>query len=412
MAKDKKKILKGIGWSLISLILVAAVVFVVRGQIILSPSIEPDYDMDSAEKVVEVLQVGQNACTTAFTVATPAEPTLVCSAKKAWKNEAGNTATDYDLVEQITTVEPGQTFVYELVYTSSDLSSITVSDELDSNLSFVDSASGCTYSSAQSTVSCTADTSVAVSGSVLFRVKVDDGLSETTTIPNSATLENTAESLSDSCSVSVTYTYTPPTGGAEISCRAKKIYEDDTRNTSGFYYLESELLSTGSVDVGDEIVYNVAVANDGDQAASDVLITDTLPSSVTYVDSDSECSHDASTGIVSCDLGALAVGGEDSSSIRVTVASSGSISNTANISSTNGQTDTCSITIDADGSTTPTPSPTPTPTPATSSTPTPTTSASSAPSELPEAGIMTFTTGTIGAGVLLLLLGVLGLLVL
>lgn len=66
-------------------------------------------------------------------------------------------------------------------------------------------------------------------------------------------------------------------------------------------------------------------------------------------------------------------------------------------------------------STSPSPSPSDTPSPSDSPSPTPTPSASAAspaPSELPEAGIMTFTTGTVGAGALLLLLGMLGLLLL
>jgi uncharacterized repeat protein (TIGR01451 family) len=66
---------------------------------------------------------------------------------------------------------------------------------------------------------------------------------------------------------------------------------------------------------GDTLVYTLSVANEGGEDATGVAVTDTLPVEVTYVSDDWGCSHAA--GVVTCDLGDMAMG--DSVTIQITV---------------------------------------------------------------------------------------------
>lgn len=170
------------------------------------------------------------------------------------------------------------------------------------------------------------------------------------------------------------------------------MYEDDSRNQAGFYYMEREIVDTNTLQNGQTIVYNVVVKNAGGNNTPDTTITDQLSSYLTYVDGDSGCTYEASTRVVTCTVGTLAENSEAQRSFRARVSASGSISvaNTAEVTSTNGQRDSCSIVVDATGLVVAPPSETPT--------------------ELPVAGVLEITTGTLGIGLLLLILGALGLL--
>ena len=182
---------------------------------------------------------------------------------------------------------------------------------------------------------------------------------------------------------------------AALDCVAKKAYEDDSRNRSAFYYMEKEIANAGTITSGQTILYNIIAKNSGGNSVPDATITDKLSSNLTYVDGDTGCAYDSATRVVTCALGTLAASSEAQRSFRATVNAAGntSIANTAEVSSTNGQRDSCSITMDSTGKVVVNvPSPVPT--------------------ELPVAGVFEVTVGTIGAGVLLLVAGALGLLLL
>lgn len=185
---------------------------------------------------------------------------------------------------------------------------------------------------------------------------------------------------------------TPPS--AALKCMAKKMYEDDTRNRAGFYYLEKEITDTNTLSNGQIIVYNVVSKNAGGSTVPDTTITDKLSDNLSYVDGDSGCTYDSSTRIVTCTIGSLSPNSEAQRSFRtkVNVAGVASVANTAEVSSTNGQRDSCSVRIDATGKVI--------------------TIATPAPTSLPVAGVFEVTAGTIGASLLLLILGGLGLLLL
>lgn len=186
---------------------------------------------------------------------------------------------------------------------------------------------------------------------------------------------------------------TPPS--ANLDCVAKRMYLDDSRNRAGFYYIEKEIVDTNVLESGQIILYNVIAKNNGGSSVPDTTITDKLSSNLNYIDGDSGCTYDASTRVVTCTVGTLAPSSEAQRTFRVSVNVAGgttSVANTAEVSSTNGQRDSCSVSIDATGKVAVQPSPVPT--------------------ALPQAGVFEVTAGTLGVGFLLLLLGGLGLLVL
>lgn len=184
---------------------------------------------------------------------------------------------------------------------------------------------------------------------------------------------------------------TPPE--ASLTCVSKRMYQDDSRNKAGFYYLQNEITNASAVQNGQMIVYNVLARNNGGNSAPDTTITDQLSSNLTYVDGDSACAYDNGTRVVTCTVGTLAGTSEAGRSFRVKVNVTGatSVANTADVSSSNGQRSSCSVQINATTGQVVTPP-------------------SSAPTALPVAGVFEVTAGTLGIGVFFLIAGALGLL--
>lgn len=185
----------------------------------------------------------------------------------------------------------------------------------------------------------------------------------------------------------------PPS--ADLDCVSKEVYADDSRNRAGFYYLENRIADASTLASGTTIVYSVLAKNHGGASVPDTKITDTLSSNLTFVDADSDCTYESGTRTVTCTIGTLAAGAQAQRSIRarINVSSNTSIANTAEVFSSNGQRNSCSVNLDATGKVI-APSP------------------SIAPSALPVAGVFEVTAGTIGVGVIFLVLGALGLLLL
>lgn len=181
---------------------------------------------------------------------------------------------------------------------------------------------------------------------------------------------------------------------ADLDCVSKEVYADDARNRAGFYYLESRIAEASSLASGTTIVYSVIAKNHGGSSVPDTKITDTLSSNLTFVDADSDCTYDSGTRTVTCTIGTLAAGAQAQRSIRarINVSSNTSIANTAEVFSSNGQRNSCSVQLDATGKIVVPPSP--------------------APTSLPQAGVFEVTAGTIGVGMVFLILGALGLLLL
>jgi uncharacterized repeat protein (TIGR01451 family) len=99
--------------------------------------------------------------------------------------------------------------------------------------------------------------------------------------------------------------------------------------------------------VGGTLVYSIRVANAGPNTATKVVVSDTLPESVTLVSvSASQGSCSGSTTIV-CNLGSLAPGAAATVTIVVTPRSAGTIANTATVTSTQADRDPANNTATA-----------------------------------------------------------------
>lgn len=184
---------------------------------------------------------------------------------------------------------------------------------------------------------------------------------------------------------------------AELDCVTKEVYADDARNKAGFYYLENRIADASTLTPNTVVTYNIIARNNGGIGTPDTKITDVLSTNLTFVDSDTDCAYDSPTRTLTCALGTLSAGAQTQRTFRakITAASSTSIANKADVFSSNGQRDTCEVQLNT-----------------TTGAVVSSTAPLDAPTELPEAGVFEVTAGTMGVGLLFLILGGLGLLLL
>lgn len=91
--------------------------------------------------------------------------------------------------------------------------------------------------------------------------------------------------------------------------------------------------SPDPVKIGAKLTYNITVTNSGPSNASDVTLTDTLPANTIFVsvtESQGSCSG---TSTVTCNLGSIASGASANVEIVIRPKSTGTISNSASVSS-------------------------------------------------------------------------------
>jgi uncharacterized repeat protein (TIGR01451 family) len=92
-----------------------------------------------------------------------------------------------------------------------------------------------------------------------------------------------------------------------------------------------------TVTVTSQITYTLVVTNHGPSMATNIILTDTLPTQVEYDSDDSGCVH--SFGIVTCDLGSLGIGESDNVMLVVTANAEGLLTNTAEVGSDQDESD-------------------------------------------------------------------------
>ena len=87
------------------------------------------------------------------------------------------------------------------------------------------------------------------------------------------------------------------------------------------------------VTIGDEIVYTITIFNGGPDDATQVQVTDGVPSGTSFVSANASqgtCAN--SSGTVTCTLGSLANGSSLTITLKVTATQGGQVSNTASVS--------------------------------------------------------------------------------
>ena len=192
----------------------------------------------------------------------------------------------------------------------STATSVSVSDTLPAGVTYVSATpSQGTCSQSAGTVSCSLGT-IANGSSASVQIKVVPPTNGS--ITNQATASS---SVSDPNSANNTATATTT-----------------VRRSADLSITKSD--SPDPVLQGQEVTYTLGINNAGPSMASDVTVTDTLPSGVTFnstTTSAGTCSYSA--GVVTCLLGDMNVGSNVSVQVKVTPQAAGSITNQASVSS-------------------------------------------------------------------------------
>jgi uncharacterized repeat protein (TIGR01451 family) len=91
--------------------------------------------------------------------------------------------------------------------------------------------------------------------------------------------------------------------------------------------------SPDPVKKGAKLTYNITVRNNGPQAASGVVLTDSLPANIIFVQASTTKGSCQGTSTVTCSLGSLASGASANVKIVIKPISAGTISNSASVAS-------------------------------------------------------------------------------
>ncbi len=142
----------------------------------------------------------------------------------------------------------------------------------------------------------------------------------------------------------VTFTVRPKPGiadGAVITNQASIVFDTNdpiatnvVSNTIGSILADLALVNAASpdpVEVGSELTYKLTVVNHGPLAATGVVVTDTLPAGMTFLESQASQGSCSGTASVLCDLGTLAKGETATVTIRVKPAVAGMVTNVAGV---------------------------------------------------------------------------------
>ncbi len=206
-------------------------------------------------------------------------------------------------------VSVGQTLEYSITVDNAGpdrAQKVVVTDNLPSEVSYLASGGDCTL---QGELICN-----------LGNIKADESKTITVTVTVNSegigTINNTASVSSDS---------------VEINPGNEQVTIGTSVNRSADLSI-SKSADPDPVAVGQSLTYLVTVDNKGPGAATNVVVTDTLPAEVSFSSVSAGCSN---SGVVVCNLGTIASGSNKSVEIVVTLDSegSGTIANTAVVSS-------------------------------------------------------------------------------
>jgi len=194
---------------------------------------------------------------------------------------------------------------------------VSMSDALPTGLTFVSLASAAGWSCTTpavggvGTVSCSNASMPVGQAQFILTAQVDSGTPDGTSVSNTATASSTTpDPVSTNNAATATTTVTTE---ADLS-----ITKTDSQDPVGS---------------GNQLTYTIDITNSGPSDAQNVVVTDTLPAGVTFVSS-SGCAEDPN-GVPTCSLGNIAAGAMAAYTVTVAVdpASSGTITNTATVTS-------------------------------------------------------------------------------
>jgi uncharacterized repeat protein (TIGR01451 family) len=215
----------------------------------------------------------------------------------------------------------GNNLTYTLTATNkgpSDVTGATVTDTLPAGVAFVSSTASQGSCSGTSSVTCNlASLASGANGTVTIVVTptVVGPLSNTASVisgvldPPDPNMTNNSKTVN----TTVLATPPPPLPSADLA-----------------------LLVTDGPDpvtVGNNLTYAITVTNNGPDAASNVTLTDTVPSGVTFVSSTVSQGGCSGTSTVNCPLGTINSGGHVTATIVVAPGSAGAMNNTVSVTS-------------------------------------------------------------------------------
>lgn len=162
----------------------------------------------------------------------PSQASLTCVSKRMYLDDSRNKAGFYYLQDEITnanTVQDGQMIVYNVLARNNGgngASDTVITDQLSSNLTYVDGDSACTYDNGTRVVTCTIGTLAGSSeAGRSFRVKVS--VAGATSVANTADVSSSNGQRS-SCSVQINATtgqVVPPPSAAPTALPVAGVFE-------------------------------------------------------------------------------------------------------------------------------------------------------------------------------------------
>ncbi|MFN8113536.1 MAG: hypothetical protein U0R51_10090 [Solirubrobacterales bacterium] len=168
-------------------------------------------------------------------------------------------------------------------------------DHLPAGVAFVSASPGCT--NASGTITCTLG-DLASGADAVRTVKVRIEPAAVGTLTNKAT---------------VTATTTDPDPGDNDAATTTAIGDQGDLSLT-------KSVSPGDAEPGDVVTYTLRISNDGPASARDVVLSDTVPAGLSFVDSDPgapSCAY--ASGVVSCELGDVPAGGSRTVLVRAKV---------------------------------------------------------------------------------------------
>lgn len=264
---------------------------------------------------------------------TPVSPSVTVDVTRQSDIVVEKRATTADLVA-------GGAANYEVIVRNdgpSDAANVTVSDVLAAGLAFQGSSDSRCTATGQN-VTCDLGTLAAGdSTTVAINTLIDPAIADGTTIENTVAVTTDSVDPDPACPLCTS----PPQTVASIADLSM------TKNAAA-----------ASAVAGTTTSWTIVVSNGGPSDAADVVVSDLLPAGLTFVSNGSDPRCTATGQAVTCDLGTVKVGVDETlvikTSIGADVSAGTSIENTASIQTAatdpDPSCDTCSATIDVTAS--------------------------------------------------------------